>query len=69
MTGADPLLLSCAEHDRAFDTESRRKAVDILQREGKVYNLQLFYGVTHGFATRADLDNPYQRKYDDTRER
>ncbi|KAK0610603.1 Alpha/Beta hydrolase protein [Bombardia bombarda] len=56
-----PLLLSCAEHDHAFDTEARRKAIDILQREKKVYHLQLFYGVSHGFASKGDPDNPYQR--------
>ncbi|KAK5664062.1 hypothetical protein OQA88_276 [Cercophora sp. LCS_1] len=56
-----PLLLSCAEKDGAFSTESRRKAVDVLQREKKVYNLQLFHGVEHGFASRGDLDNPYEK--------
>ncbi|KAK3690379.1 dienelactone hydrolase [Podospora appendiculata] len=55
-----PLLLSCAEHDHAFNTEARRKAIDVLQRDKKVYHLQLFYGVGHGFATKADLDDPYQ---------
>lgn len=56
----DPLLLSCAEDDGAFGTEARRKAVDVLQREKKKYHLQLFYGVQHGFASRGDLDDPYE---------
>ncbi|KAH8754332.1 dienelactone hydrolase [Diaporthe sp. PMI_573] len=56
-----PLLLSCAENDHAFDTGSRRKAVDILQREEKKYHLQLFRGAAHGFAVRGDPDDPYQR--------
>ncbi|KAM7214652.1 Dienelactone hydrolase [Rhypophila decipiens] len=55
-----PLLLSCAENDHAFPTEARNKALDILQRAGKRYHLQVFQGVAHGFATRADLDDPYQ---------
>ncbi|KAK3365413.1 dienelactone hydrolase [Podospora didyma] len=56
-----PLLLSCAENDHAFNTESRRKAIDILQRENKVYHEQLFYGIAHGFASKGDPDDPYQR--------
>ncbi|TIC90387.1 Protein AIM2 [Colletotrichum higginsianum] len=56
-----PLLLSCAENDHAFPPESRRKAVDVLQREGKVYHLQLFQGVGHGFAVKGDPSDPYQR--------
>lgn len=58
----EPLLLSCAENDKAFPTESRRKAIDILQKEQKVYNLQLFSGVSHGFAVKGDPSDPYQRK-------
>ena len=60
---ADPLLLSCAEHDGAFGTESRRKAIDILQSGNKIYHLQLFQGVSHGFASRGDLDNPYESEF------
>lgn len=58
-----PILLSCAENDHAFPTEARNKAVDVLQRDQKVYHLQLFQGVAHGFATRADLNDPYQCKW------
>ncbi|KAK1975555.1 dienelactone hydrolase [Colletotrichum cereale] len=56
-----PLLLSCAEDDHAFPAESRRKAIDVLQRESKVYHLQLFQGVGHGFAVKGDPSDPYQR--------
>lgn len=56
-----PLFLSCAEHDHAFPTESRRKAVDILQETQVPYHLQLFYNVKHGFAARGNLDDPYER--------
>ncbi|KAJ0278534.1 hypothetical protein CBS470a_009708, partial [Colletotrichum nupharicola] len=58
---AEPLLLSCAENDQAFNTESRRKAIDVLQREQKAYHVQLFYGVGHGFAVKGDPADPYQR--------
>jgi len=63
LTKTDPLLLSCAEHDGAFDTAARNKAVDILQSEGKKYHLQLFQGVSHGFASRGDLDDPYESEF------
>lgn len=58
-----PLLLSCAEEDHAFPPELRRKALDLLQRDKKIYHLQLFQGVSHGFATKADLNDPYQCQY------
>jgi dienelactone hydrolase len=59
--GPEPLLLSCADNDKAFNTECRRKAIDILERDNKVYHEQLFYGVSHGFAVKGDPSDPYQR--------
>ncbi|KAI8264651.1 Protein AIM2 [Colletotrichum sp. SAR11_239] len=53
-------LLAGAAGD-AFNTESRRKAIDVLQREQKAYHVQLFYGVGHGFAVKGDPADPYQR--------
>jgi len=49
-----PLLLSCAETDRTFPKESRRRAEDILEEVKATYHLQLFSGVSHGFGTRGD---------------
>ncbi|KAJ2917578.1 hypothetical protein MD484_g2833, partial [Candolleomyces efflorescens] len=49
-----PLLLSLAETDHTFPTESRRRAVDILSENKSTYHVQLFSGVSHGFAVRAD---------------
>lgn len=60
---AGPLFLSCAEVDHTFDTESRRRAIDILQEDKKTYQLQLFAGVQHGFALRGDQNDPYQREF------
>jgi dienelactone hydrolase len=59
---SEPLFLSCAETDHTFDTPSRRRAIDILHNEKKVYELQVFSGVEHGFALRGDMNNPYERK-------
>ena len=59
----EPLFFSCSEIDHTFPTESRNKAIDILQNAGKPYQLQVFSGVEHGFALRCNLDNPYERKH------
>ncbi|QIX01978.1 hypothetical protein AMS68_007495 [Peltaster fructicola] len=56
-----PLLLSCAETDFTFGTESRNKAVDVLIERKATYHVQLFSGVEHGFALRCDLSVPYER--------
>ncbi|OAG08585.1 NAD(P)-binding protein [Paraphaeosphaeria sporulosa] len=57
-----PLFLSCAEKDHTFDVPSRRRAIDILQEEKKIYHYQEFAGVEHGFALRGNPDDPYHRK-------
>lgn len=54
--------MSCSEIDQTFSTESRNRAVDIMDKEGKAYQLQLFSGVEHGFALRGNPENPYERK-------
>ena len=56
-----PLLLSCAENDHAFPPEKRNKAQSLLEEGGKKYQFQLFQGVSHGFAVRCNLDDPYER--------
>lgn len=58
----DPLFMSCAENDVAFDTPSRRKAEDVLKREGKKYHVQLFGDLEHGFALKGDKSSGYERK-------
>ncbi|KAI0466776.1 hypothetical protein F4859DRAFT_507213 [Xylaria cf. heliscus] len=58
-----PLFLSCSEIDHTFDVSSRRRAIDILQSEKKIYHYQLFSRVEHGFALRGNQDDPYQCKY------
>ncbi|EFX04117.1 dienelactone hydrolase [Grosmannia clavigera kw1407] len=56
-----PLFLSCAEHDRAFGPEPRRRAIDILQETKVSYHLQLFCNVNHGFASRGNLTDLYEK--------
>lgn len=58
-----PLFLSCAEIDHTFGTESRNQAIDLLIEGRKEYQLQLFHGVAHGFALRANLNVPYEREF------
>ncbi|KAF4851814.1 Hydrolase tropI [Colletotrichum siamense] len=55
-----PLFMSCSEIDHTFDVPSRRRALDILQSEKKIYHYQLFSGVDHGFALRGDPKDSYQ---------
>ncbi|TFK21084.1 alpha/beta-hydrolase [Coprinopsis marcescibilis] len=43
--------------DTAFPVESVRRAHDILSANNASYHLQVFSGVTHGFAIRSDPEN------------
>lgn len=36
--------------------------MEIMQTDNKIYQLQLFAGVEHGFALRGNMDIPYERK-------
>ncbi|KAI5366264.1 Putative dienelactone hydrolase, alpha/Beta hydrolase [Septoria linicola] len=56
-----PLFLSCAEIDHTFGTDSRNEAVSMMIEDGRKYGLELYSGVAHGFALRANLDVPYER--------
>lgn len=50
-----PLSISAAETDSIFPAEKRHKSEEILQKVGHPYQINLFSGVTHGFAVRCDL--------------
>ncbi|KII92995.1 hypothetical protein PLICRDRAFT_375986 [Plicaturopsis crispa FD-325 SS-3] len=56
-----PVLLSCAETDHTFPRDARRRAEDILVEKKHAYHLQVFSGVAHGFAVRANLDVENER--------
>lgn len=51
------------ETDHTFPAESRRRAEDILAEVKAVYYVQLFSGVSHGFATRGDPDVEISRAF------
>jgi len=53
-----PLLMSCAETDHTFPIEPRRRAEDILVGRKFPYHIQVFSGVSHGFASKGDLEDP-----------
>ncbi|KAG2033014.1 dienelactone hydrolase [Suillus americanus] len=57
-----PILLSCAEDDFLFPLASRRRAEDIMVSRKSTYYLQVFSGVTHGFAVRGDPDIEMERE-------
>lgn len=56
--GSKPLLISAAETDNIFPAELRRQTEDKLKEIGARYQLDLFSGVSHGFACRGDLSDP-----------
>lgn len=50
-----PYAISAAETDSIFPAEKRHKSEEILAKTGKPYQINLFYGVDHGFAVRGDM--------------
>jgi len=57
-----PLLLSCSGVDHTFPLEFRHRAEDILIEIKATYHIQLFSGLSHGFALRGNLDDPVAHK-------
>ncbi|KAL6938218.1 hypothetical protein ACO0RG_004762 [Hanseniaspora osmophila] len=53
-----PLLISAAENDDIFPAELRHQSEDKLKEIGATYQLDLFGGVSHGFAARGDVSDP-----------
>ena len=54
-----PLIISAAETDSIFPPELRHQTEDELAKlNGVRYQVDLFSGVTHGFAVRGDINNP-----------
>lgn len=57
-----PIIISAAETDQVFAPELRHQTEDELAKlEGVRYQVDLFSGVTHGFALRGDIKNPIVR--------
>ncbi|KAL3231751.1 hypothetical protein RNJ44_00286 [Nakaseomyces bracarensis] len=53
-----PLLISAAEEDPIFPAELRHQSEDKLKEIKARYQLDLFSGVSHGFAARGDISDP-----------
>lgn len=56
-----PLLISAAETDHIFPPDLRHLSEDKLAEIGARYQLDLFSGVSHGFAVRGDEKDPLVR--------
>ncbi|CCD23031.1 protein AIM2 NDAI_0A08780 [Naumovozyma dairenensis CBS 421] len=53
-----PLLIAAAETDPIFPAELRHQTEDTLKEIGARYQIDLFSGVSHGFASRGDASDP-----------
>ncbi|CAD0111444.1 unnamed protein product, partial [Aureobasidium uvarum] len=47
--------------DSLFQPEQRARTVEILTQGEKSFNMQIYSDVSHGFATRGNLSDPYER--------
>ncbi|KAH7399178.1 dienelactone hydrolase [Phaeosphaeria sp. MPI-PUGE-AT-0046c] len=56
-----PIYFSVLNTDKLFEPDARSRTVEILTKENKRFNMQIFSDVGHGFATRAQLSDPYER--------
>lgn len=56
-----PLSIAAAETDSIFPASKRHESEEILAKTGQPYQINLFSGVEHGFAVRADITKPIVR--------
>ena len=56
-----PLSIAAAETDSIFTVEKRHKTEELLQKTGQPYQINLYSGVTHGFAVRRSLEKKVER--------
>ncbi|KAH7051008.1 Alpha/Beta hydrolase protein [Macrophomina phaseolina] len=54
-----PLSIAAAEDDFIFPTHKRRESEDLLAQMKATYQVVLYSGTSHGFATRADLSQKH----------
>ncbi|KAJ5971684.1 Dienelactone hydrolase [Penicillium vulpinum] len=56
-----PLSIAAAQTDSIFTTQLRHESEEILIKADQPWQINLFSGVNHGFAVRADLSDPKQK--------
>lgn len=56
-----PLSIAAAETDQIFPAEKRHKSEEILKETKQPYQINLYSGVSHGFAVRGDLSNQVEK--------
>lgn len=56
-----PLAIAAAEDDDIFPDDMRHKSESILARTGLPWQMYLYGGVSHGFATRGNMNNMSDR--------
>lgn len=54
----NPVTGKIAETDGVFPAAKRHESETILAKTGQPYQINLFSGVEHGFAVRADISKP-----------
>ncbi|PWY94431.1 alpha/beta-hydrolase [Aspergillus sclerotioniger CBS 115572] len=54
-----PLSIAAAQIDSIFTTQLRHESEETLIKTGQPWQINLYSGVSHGFAIRADLSNPH----------
>ncbi len=52
-----PLSIAAAEVDDLFTVAKRHRSEEILKETGKLWQINLFSGVVHGFAVKCDPSN------------
>ncbi|CEP61067.1 protein AIM2 LALA0_S02e05996g [Lachancea lanzarotensis] len=57
--GQSPLLISAAQYDRSFNFETRHQVEKVLTEVRAIFKIDLFSKVSHGFAIRGDLNDPF----------
>ncbi|CAG8025673.1 unnamed protein product [Penicillium olsonii] len=56
-----PFSIAAAEVDQIFTTQLRHESEETLIKTAEPWQINLFSGVSHGFAVRADLSDPKQK--------
>ncbi|GES61082.1 hypothetical protein ATETN484_0005054100 [Aspergillus terreus] len=56
-----PLSIAASEVDQIFTAQLRHESEDILIKTGQPWQINLFSGVTHGFAVRGDMSNKHHK--------